>query len=343
MKKLLNTLYNTSENRYLSLDGLNIVVLEENKEIGRVPLHNLESVITVGYTGVSPALMAACAEQDISICFLKPDGRFMARVTGKTRGNVILRKTQYAYSEDTKRALDISVNFIIGKLYNSKWVLERVKRDHTMRVDSSKLSHCSELLSSFTDMARRSDSLEELRGIEGEAASIYFSAFDEMILQQKENFRFENRNRRPPTDNVNALLSLAYTLLANMCASAAETVGLDPYVGFLHRDRSGRASFALDIMEELRSVFADRFVINIINKRVISPNDLTKKENGAVYLNEDGKKKFFTAFQNRKKDMITHPFLGEKIEWGMVPYVQALLFSRYLRGDLDQYPPFLWK
>lgn len=343
MKRLLNTLYNTAENRYLSLDGLNIVILEENREIGRVPLHNLEAVVTVGYTGISPALMAACAEQDISICFLKPDGRFMARVTGRTRGNVILRKTQYAYSENIKKTLDISINFVIGKLYNSKWVIERIKRDYSMRVDINKLSHCSELLSSFIDVARRSESLEALRGIEGEAASVYFSVFDEMILQQKDNFYFENRNRRPPTDNVNALLSLTYTLLANMCASAAETVGLDPYVGFLHKDRPGRASFALDIMEELRSVFADRFVLTIINKKIISPRDFVKKENGAVYLNEEGKKKFFTAFQNRKKDVITHPFLNEKIEWGIVPYVQALLFSRYLRGDLDQYPPFLWK
>ncbi len=343
MKKLLNTLYNTAENRYLALDGLNIVVREDDREVGRVPLHNLESVITVGYTGVSPALMAECAEQNISICFLKPGGKFMARVTGRTRGNVVLRKTQYRYSEDPEKSLDIAVNFIVGKLYNSKWVLERTKRDYALRVDTEKLSACSAQLSAFINMARSCESLEALRGIEGEAASIYFSAFNEMILQQKEDFSFELRNRRPPTDYVNALLSLTYTLLANMCASAAETVGLDPYVGFLHRDRPGRASFALDMMEELRSVFADRFVLNIINKKIISAQDFKQKENGAVHLNDSGIKKYFTALQNKKKEELTHPFLNEKIEWGMVPYAQALLFSRYLRGDLDKYPPFLWK
>lgn len=343
MKKLLNTLYNNGEHRYLSVDGLNVVVLEENKEIGRVPLHNLEMIVTVGYTGASPALMEACANNNISLCFLKPDGRFMARVIGKTKGNVVLRKTQYLLSENLNESIKISKNFIIGKVFNAKWVLERAKRDYPLRLDTNRLSEVSEMLTNSIEAVKNCSDLDSLRGIEGEAASLYFSVFDNLILQQKEDFKFEIRNRRPPLDYVNALLSLTYTLLTNTCASAIETVGLDPYVGFLHRDRPGRTSLALDMMEELRSVFADRFVLSLINKKMILAKDFEQKENGAVYLNENGRKKFFTAFQNKKKEEITHPFINEKVEWGVVPYVQALLLSRYLRNDIDQYPPFLWK
>lgn len=343
MKKLLNTLYNTRENRYLSLDGLNIVILEEDKEIGRIPLHNLEAVITVGYTGVSPALMGACAENNIDLCFLKPNGSFLARIVGKTKGNVVLRKTQYLLSEDEKACLEISKNFVLGKLFNAKSVLDRAKRDYPLRLDTNKLSEKSMALTRAMDFVGLCKDTDGLRGIEGEAAALYFSAFDDLILQQKEDFSFELRSRRPPLDPVNALLSFTYTMLTGMCASALETVGLDPYVGFMHKDRPGRASLALDLMEEMRSVFADRFVLTLINKRLISAKDFEQKENGAVYLNDDGRKKYFSALQSRKKEEITHPFLNEKVEWGIVPYVQALLLARYIRGDIDQYPPFLWK
>lgn len=343
MKKLLNTVYNNNAKRYLSIDGLNIVVLEDSTEIGRVPLHNIEEIVTVGYTGISPALMGTCADNNISICFLKPDGRFLARVIGKTKGNVILRKTQYLISENADESLKIAKNFIIGKLFNSKWVIERVKRDYSMRIDFDKFADVSEKLSKSIKMLKECDSEEMLRGIEGEAASLYFSIFDDFILQQKNEFKFNGRNRRPPLDKVNAMLSLSYTLLASMCASALETVGLDPYVGFMHSDRPGRASLALDLMEELRSVFADRFVISLINKKVVNDGDFMAKENGAIFLTDDGRKKFFIAWQNKKKEEIVHPFLNEKIEWGVVPYVQALLLARFLRGDLDQYPTFLWK
>lgn len=343
MKRLLNTLYVTSSDRYLSLDGENVVVLCEKEEIGRVPLHNLESIITFGFTGASPALMGACAERDISLSFMGQSGKFLARVTGEIKGNVVLRKTQYALSENNEESLAISKNFIIGKLYNTRGVIERASRDYSLRLDVQKLKQISHFLKNSLNSVDKCENQDILRGIEGEAASLYFSVFDDLILQQKEDFYFYGRNRRPPLDNVNALLSFSYTLLARMCASALETVGLDPYVGFMHKDRPGRISLALDLVEELRPVMADRFVLSIINKRMISANGFRKKENGAVIMGDDTRKTVLTAWQKRKQEMIKHPFLGDKVEWGMIPYVQALLLARCLRGDLDAYPPFMWK
>lgn len=343
MKKLLNTLYITSENRYLSLDGENVVIYEEKVEIGRIPLHNLEAIVTFGYVGASPALMGACANRNILLSFLTPNGKFLARVTGEVRGNVLLRKKQYFTSEDEMTSNIIARNFIIGKIYNSRWVIERATRDYALRLDIEKLKRVSGMLNNSIKMVAKCNSLEMLRGIEGEAASLYFSVFDDLILQQKNSFYFNNRNRRPPMDNVNALLSFTYSLLASMCASALETVGLDPYVGYLHRDRPGRVSLALDLMEDLRPVLADRFVLSIINKRIITEAGFKIKENGAVIMDDDTRKQVLSAWQSRKQETIVHPFLDEKVEWGMVPHSQALLLARYLRGDLDDYPPFMWK
>lgn len=343
MKKLCNTLYITSPDRYLSLDGENVVVLKGKETVARVPLHNLEGIVTFGYTGASPALMGACAEKNISISFLNQNGKFLARVTGKIYGNVLLRKQQFKISLDLIESNKIAKNFLIGKIYNSKWVIERAIRDYPLIVDTEKLKNKSMFLTNALKQIRETKDLGELRGIEGEAASVYFSAFDDLILQQKEDFYFKTRNRRPPTDNVNAMLSFSYSLLANICTSALETVGLDPYVGFLHQDRSGRISLALDLLEEFRSVFADRFVLTLVNKNIIKVKDFIIKENGAIIFNEEGKKKFLSAWQTKKQEKITHPFLKEKIEWGMVPYSQALLLARYLRGDIDEYPPFMWK
>jgi CRISPR-associated protein Cas1 len=343
MKKLLNTLYITTPNRYLSLDGENVVILSENAEIARIPLHNLEAIVTFGYTGASPKFMGACAQRNISLSFMTEHGKFLARVTGEVRGNVTLRKEQYRISDSEARSIMVAKNFITGKLYNSKWVIERAIRDYSLRLDSDKLKLKSGFLSSAMKAIQTCEDTERLRGIEGEAASVYFSVFDDMILQQKDNFFFTTRNRRPPLDNVNAMLSFAYSLLANSCASALETVGLDPYVGFLHKDRPGRISLALDLMEELRSVMADRFVLTLINKKMVDGKCFEKKENGAVIMKDDARKSFLNAWQTRKQEVIHHPFLDEKIEWGMVPYVQALLLARYIRGDLDEYPPFLWK
>ncbi len=343
MRKLNNTLYITNPDRYLSLDGENIVILESSDVVARVPLHNIEEIITFGYSGVSPALMGVCCEKNISLCFLSNNGKFLARVKGPRYGNVLLRKKQYNVSRDDIERCSISKNFILGKLFNSKWVIERAIRDHEYVLDVKLLKRKSIFLTDSINNLKRAISSEEIRGIEGQASSIYFSVFDELILRQKDDFVFKTRNRRPPRDYVNAMLSFSYALLSNMCTSALETVGLDPYVGFLHTDRPGRVSLSLDLMEELRSIYADRFVISLINKKIINKCDFIIKENGAVEFNEEGLKKFLTSWQNKKQEEITHPFLKEKIQWGLLPYVQALLLARYLRGDLDEYPPFLWK
>lgn len=343
MKKLLNTLYVTSPDSYLALDGENVVVLEKETELGRLPLHNLEGIVAFGYKGTSPALMGACAERNLSLCYLTPNGKFLARVIGKTKGNVLLRKIQYEQSESEESSSLIARNCMIGKIHNARWVLERAIRDHSMQIDCERVKKASEYLKQILGEIRVCENREKLRGYEGEAASIYFGVFDELILQQKKDFRFQGRNRRPPRDNVNAMLSFVYTLLANTTASALETVGLDPYVGFMHTDRPGRISLALDLMEELRSVLADRFVLTLINKRIVSAKDFQCQENGAVIMKDKARKQTLIEWQQRKKEIIMHPFLKEKVEWGMVPFVQAMLLARYLRGDLEAYPPFLWK
>jgi CRISPR-associated protein Cas1 len=343
MRKLLNTLFVTTPDTYLALDGENIVVLKEETKLGRVPLHNLEGVVTSGYLGASPALMRKCAEKNISLTFLTTSGRFGSRVTGGTTGNVTLRKKQYRISDDETQSLAIARHFIVGKLYNQRWMLERITRDNPLRVNVEQFKQISVELKKYIEAVQQAKDLDSLRGIEGQAANRYFLLFDQMILQQKAEFGFYGRNRRPPLDNVNALLSLAYTLLAQECAAALETVGLDPYVGFMHQDRPGRTSLALDLMEELRGIYADRFVLTLINKKVVTAKDFIKKESGAVLLTDAGRKVFFKNWQDKKQETIQHPFLGEKISWGLVPYAQALLLSRYLRDDLDGYPPFLWK
>ena len=337
MKRLLNTLYITSGNRYLSLDGENVVVLEEQQEIGRIPLHNLQAIVTFGYTGASPALMGVCAQRNIELSFMSGNGRFLARVTGEVKGNVTLRKQQYRVSDDREKSIKIARNFILGKVYNSRWVLERAGRDYAMRLDAELIRKKSLYLAQSMKNIRMCENNEELLGLEGEAASVYFSVFDELILQQKKDFYFHGRNKRPPLDNVNAMLSFAYSLLASMCGSALESVGLDPYVGFFHTDRPGRMSLALDLMEEFRSIMADRFVLTLINKRIMKSDHFMKKENGAVIMSDEGRKLFISAWQSKKQETITHPFLNEKIEWGMAPYVQSM------RGDIDEYPPFFWK
>lgn len=343
MKKFLNTLFITSPDVYLSLDGENIVVKRESEIVGRYPLHNLEAICTFGYTGASPALMGSCAKRDISMTFMTQNGKFLARVIGESRGNVVLRKEQYRISDDEKRSAMISKNFILGKIYNSKWILERATRDYPLRVDVPKIKSITSTLTESMKAIRVVEDLDILRGLEGNAAAQYNSVFDDLILQQKEHFYFLNRNKRPPLDNVNALLSFSYTLLANDMKSALESVGLDAYVGFLHRDRPGRASLALDVMEELRGVYADRFVLSLINKKIVNDKGFTQKENGAVIMSDETRKKVLMAWQERKQDKILHPYLNEKIPWGLVPYTQALLLARYIRGDLDEYPPFFWK
>lgn len=343
MKKLLNTLYITTPDRYISLDGENVVISAERQEIGRVPLHNLERIMLFGGAGASPALMGKCVSESRELVFMSRYGKFLARVEGEVNGNVLLRRKQYRVADNSQESLEIARNIIAAKLYNSRWVLERTIRDHSMRIDTELFKSKSLYLKNAVDNAMKAENIDILRGIEGEAASVYFSVFDDMILQQKDDFRFNGRNRRPPLDRVNAMLSFAYSLCTSMCTSALEAVGLDAYVGFMHTDRPGRRSLALDLLEEFRAVMCDRFVLTMINKRTISPDHFEMREDGAVLLNDDGRRTFLTAWQNRKDEEIKHPFLEEKVQWGMIPYTQALLLSRYLRDDLDSYPPFLWK
>lgn len=343
MRQLLTQLYVTSEDAYLSLDGENVVVSRQKTEIGRVPLHTLEGIVCFSRSGASPALMGKCAAKGIDLCFFSPYGQFLARTVGEERGNVLLRQTQYRISDSEALSCRYARYFILGKVYNARWVLERATRDHPQRVPVEELKRTSAQLAAALPLIEQCDDLDQLRGLEGEAAQRYFDCFDFLILQQHEAFPFVSRNRRPPLDNVNALLSFAYSLLARDCASALSSVGLDPYVGFLHRARPGRRSLALDLMEELRAVSADRFVLSCINQKLLTAKHFQKQENGAVLLTDDGRRAFLKAWQTKKQEQITHPFLKEKLPWGLVPYVQALLLARTLRGDLELYPPFFWK
>lgn len=343
MRKHLNTLYVTTPETYLALDGENVVVLLEAEEKLRLPLHTLESIAYFGYKGTSPALMGACAERGIRLSYFTPNGRFLAAASANENGNVLLRKMQYRLSDDPVASAKIARSFILAKVYNSRWILERVTRDHPQRVDVVAIKESCQVLAEQSRKVAACEDLEELRGLEGSASERYFSHFDSLILTAKDQFCFECRTRRPPTDRVNALLSFFYALLANLCAGALQQAGLDPYVGFLHRDRPGRISLALDLMEEFRGLFCDRLALTMINTRVISPKNFDCKENGAVLLNDTGRKAVITAWQSHKQENILHPYLDEKIPWGLAPHLQAVLLARYLRGDLDAYPPFLWK
>lgn len=343
MKKLLNTLYVLSEDVYLALDGENVVVLREEETAGRFPLHTLENIVSFSYKGASPALLGACASRMIGMSFYSPRGKFLARTAGTSYGNVLLRKEQYRISDLPEKSLFYAKNMIIGKVFNCRWSLERTIRDNGMRINTERVKKVSLALNEGLNNIRNCESLDSLRGLEGEMASQYFSVFDELVINQKDAFKFNGRSRRPPMDNINALLSFVYTILGNECAGALEGVGLDAYVGFMHCDRPGRKSLALDLLEELRGIMADRFVLTLVNKKVIKDEHFDRQGDGAVLLNEEGRKQFFSAWQSHKKELLTHPFLKEKISWGLVPYVQALLLARTIRGDLESYPPFLWK
>ena len=326
MRHLLNTLFVTSEDAYMSLDGENVVVSRDKQEAGRFPLHNLSGIISFSYAGASPALMGACAAREIGLAFCTPRGRFLACITGCSNGSVLLRRMQYRAADEPVQSCQIARFMIFGKLYNARWSIERTRRDHGPWIDEEIF---------------RTASLESLSGVEGIGAAAYFGVFDDMLLREKTSFYFRGRNRRPLLDNVNAMQSFAYSLPANDCASALESVGLDAYVGFIHRDRPGITSLALDLMEELRPCMADRFVLTLVNNRIMTPGDFETAENGAVRMPDDARKKFLKSRQERKQEIITHPYPGEKMPWGVVPYLPELLLARYLRGDLDAYPPFL--
>lgn len=343
MRKLLNTLYVTTPDTYIAREGQNVVLKVKDVTTFRVPVHNLEGIICFGYVGASPALMQLCSEKGVGLTFLTMSGKFIARLAGPVSGNVLLRRKQYTWADREEEKLRLSKRFVEGKIHNSRVVLQRVMRDHEGTVDSDSLRSSILSLKNMVARVEHSDSVDVVRGLEGEAANSYFSCFSSTILTSEKEFRFEKRNRRPPTDPVNALLSFAYTLLEHEYISALETVGLDPQVGFLHSDRPGRRSLALDMMEEMRPYMADRFVLSLINRKQVSPKGFKSKDDGAILMNDRTRRDFIVAWQNRKKDEINHPFLNEKIPVGLIPYVQAMLLARNIRGDMVDYPPFLWK
>ncbi len=342
MKHLANVLYITSPDAFLSLDGETILIKKEEGPSTRLPLHNLENIVCFNYQGVSPALMGACVERDIGLCFLTPYGRFLARVSGKVHGNVLLRLRQYDVSSEESLSVPIAASFLIGKIYNARKVIERALRDHAMLVDVPRLEKASAFLKQTIAAIPECASTDELMAFEGSAAKIYFGVFNQLILQQKDEFRFEERSRRPPLDRMNSLLSFFYALLTNEVVSALETVGLDPYVGFLHTERPGRPSLALDLMEELRPIFADRLALSLVNRRQVDAKGFTQKESGGILMDDETRKAVLSAWQERKQEEMLHPYLKERVPFGLLPYVQAMLLARHLRGDLDAYPPFFW-
>lgn len=344
MKKLLNTIYITTEGAGLRKDGENLVAENDGTVIGRVPLHMIASVVVFGAVFISPALIGACAAKGITLVLLERNGRFQARIDGPASGNVLLRRAQYRASDAPD---EIVKSLILGKISNQRSVLMRALRDYgsdyapeaKQALDAvvQRLAHTLASISTYTFPA------DTLRGMEGDAAKLYFSVFNYLIRSPDAELRFNGRSRRPPLDPINALLSFLYTLLTHDCRSAAESVGLDPAVGFLHRDRPGRPSLALDLMEELRPVLVDRLVLALVNRRQLRPSDFDVQDSGAVMLTDDARKRVLTAWQERKKEERIHAFLEESAPLGLVPYLQAQLLARHLRGDLDTYPPWFWK
>ncbi|MDR0852894.1 MAG: type I-C CRISPR-associated endonuclease Cas1c [Clostridiales Family XIII bacterium] len=343
MRKLLNTIYVTTPESYLTRDGENLVVKIDKETKFRMPFSNIEGIVCFGYMGASPSLMGKCADENISLSFMTPSGRYLASVHGKTHGSVFLRKKQYQVADDLEFCLDFSKNIIAAKLYNSHFLLNRSIRDNREKCDVEKLEIISSQIGDAANNVFEMHNKDELRGFEGAQAKAYFSVFDDMLLQQKGDFIFTDRSKRPPLDYINCMLSYLYTILSFEIASALETVGLDPQVGFMHELRSGRSSLALDIEEELRTYLVDRLVISMINLKQISKKDFFKKEGGAIMFTDDGKKKILNAWQERKREIVKHPYIEEKIEIGLIPYVQAQLLARHLRGDIDEYPAFTCK
>lgn len=346
MRRHLNTIYVTSEDAWVRKDGANIVVEVDGTERGRAPIHMIGGLICFGRAGASPAVLAACAEAGVAVSLLTPNGKFIARVEGPRSGNVLLRRAQYRLADNPLQATAIVRGIVAAKAANQRTVLRRALRDHGtgMAVVARSALEAAEIR--LTDIARRTlhgTEIAGLRGIEGEAAQVYFSVFDHLVLVDDRSFAFTGRSRRPPLDRINALLSFLYAMLGHDCRSALESVGLDPQVGYLHADRPGRASLALDLMEEMRPVLADRLALSMVNRRQLVAKDFIVEAGGAVLLTEAARKELLVAYQERKKDELTHPFLGEKVTLGLVPHIQAQLLARHLRGDIDGYPAFIWK
>lgn len=343
MRKLLNTLYVSSQGAYLHKEGETIVVEREQQKLLQLPVHTIGGIVCFGNVLCSPFLLGFCAEHGIAISFLTEYGNFLASVRGPVSGNVLLRRAQYRMADDPEITRKIAANIISGKLANTRLVMSRVLRDHGGKIDSSSVKSASASIDRLIEELPHAIDSDNVRGIEGMAAAEYFSVFNHFIVDQKESFSFKDRNRRPPLDPVNALLSFVYTLVSHDVRSAIETVGLDPAVGFLHRDRPGRAGLALDIMEEFRPVIADRLVLSLINRRQVNPQGFKRAENGAVIMDDATRKTVLVEYQNRKQDEIYHPYIEERIQVGLLYFVQANLMARFIRGDTDGYPPFFWR
>jgi len=344
MRRQLNTVYVTTEGAWLRKDGENLVMELEREERARIPIHLLEGLVCFGRVALSPSLMGHCLEKGVAISHLSAHGRFLARVEGPVSGNVLLRREQYRCSDDPEKTAEIVQHLLVGKTHNQRTALVRGAREAGVGIDrATALRHAADRVGRIPRRLLVERDIDRLRGLEGDAAQTYFSAFDHLIRVDEPRLRFAGRNRRPPRDPVNALLSFFYTLLTHDVRSALETVGLDPAVGFLHRDRPGRPSLALDLSEELRPVLADRLTLSMINRRQLSVEDFHWYENGAVMIEDGARKRVLTAYQERKREELTHAFLEERIPLGLVPYVQAQLLARHLRGDLNRYPPFLWR
>ena len=343
MKKYLNTLFITTQDSYLSKEGETIVVSVDKEKKLQLPIHTISGIVCFGRVAMSPFLMGFCAENNVAISFLTEYGRFLASVRGETCGNVLLRREQYRQADDKVSSCRIARNILIGKIANCRSVLSRALRDHSEKLTGSGVERVAKRLSFSIDQLQRTEDLDMLRGIEGESANNYFGVFNDLIVAQKESFEFKGRSRRPPLDKVNCLLSFIYTLLMHDSRSALESVGLDSYVGFLHRDRPGRPGLALDLMEEFRSFLADRLVLSLINREQISAKGFTQSESGAVLMDDETRKIVLVAYQKRKQEEITHPYLKETVQIGLLFYIQALLLARYLRGDIDGYPVFIWR
>jgi CRISPR-associated protein Cas1 len=343
MKRHLNTLFVTTQGAYLSKEGETVVVKVDGEVSLRVPVHTLGGIVCFGQVSCSPFLMGFCADSGVAISFMTENGGFLAKVQGPVSGNVLLRREQYRRADDVKSSAEIAKAILTGKLANCRIVLSRAMRDHPEKIDSKDMSLAVNKLSSALRRLQPESDMEIIRGIEGESANTYFGVFDHLITAQKDDFKFAERNRRPPLDNVNCLLSFLYTIVMHDVRSALETVGLDPAVGFLHRDRPGRYGLALDLMEEFRPFLADRLTLSLINLCQVQGKGFERKENGAVLMDDETRKTVLVAYQKRKQDEILHPFLNEKITIGLLFHTQSLLLARHLRGDLDAYPAFIWK
>ena len=343
MRKLLNTLYVSSQGSYLRREGETVVVEREKQQILQLPIHTLGGIVCFGNVLCSPFLLGFCAERDVSVSFLSEHGRFLAAVRGPVSGNVLLRRQQYRMADDEEATKKIAANVVSGKLANCRVVINRAVRDHAVKLNVEVLKGASESIDKIIERIPRMQSTEEVRGLEGQAAAEYFRVFDHLIIDQKGDFSFTERSRRPPLDEVNALLSFVYTLLAHDVRSALETVGLDPAVGFLHRDRPGRPGLALDIMEEFRPAIADRLVLSLINRHQLGKKGFTKAASGAVTMDEDTRKTVLSEYQNRKQEEVYHPYIEETVRIGLLYFIQANLMARHIRGDIDGYPPFFWR